>query len=199
MKQTYAPEHGPSRAEIVIEQMRHAGVFPLADTPQFTVDGQSVPAGRLQAGDTLRMSAPQGEVYYTLDGSDPQADSPTVQYTPLVDESTPVRVLIPTDSALSSDWLGRDFDDAAWIRGQNGVGYDTAGELLPLVRLDLESSMKDVSSAAYLRVPFQLDDPAQFDSLEFAVRYDDGFVAYLNGVEVAAQCAGRNHLEFTGQ
>ena len=37
---------------------------------------------------------------------------------------------------------------------------------------------------AYLRLPFTLADKSQLTSLELSMRYDDGFVAYLNGVEV---------------
>ncbi|HVR76228.1 MAG TPA: chitobiase/beta-hexosaminidase C-terminal domain-containing protein, partial [Planctomycetota bacterium] len=40
-----------------------------------------------------------------------------------------------------------------------------------------------------LRVPFEAADPSSFDSLVLRIRYDDGFVAWLNGREVARRNA----------
>jgi len=43
-----------------------------------------------------------------------------------------------------------------------------------------------------VRLEFGAEDPAAFDVLKLSVRYDDGFVAYLNGVEVARRNAPDN-------
>ena len=46
--------------------------------------------------------------------------------------------------------------------------------------------MLDVNRSMYTRTEFTIDDASpSFDSLQLNVRYDDGFIAYLNGVEVA--------------
>ena len=187
IKDTYAPEDGPSRAATVIEQMRHAGLFPLSDRPTFSVDGQAV--DDISAGDALTMTAPEGEIYYTVDGSDPWLTHPTVEFTPLVSEASPGRVWVPQDGSLGRDWLGVGFDDANWVSGENGIGFDTTDELTPLIRLNIQEQAHNVNSTAYLRFPFQVDNPDRFESLEFSMRYDDGFVAYLNGVEVARRNA----------
>ena len=39
--------------------------------------------------------------------------------------------------------------------------------------------------SAYLRLPFTLKEEVQYDTLSMRVEYDDGFIAYLNGVEIA--------------
>ena len=44
--------------------------------------------------------------------------------------------------------------------------------------------MYGINSSVYWRVPFSVTNPADIASLRFRARYDDGFVAYLNGVEV---------------
>src|SRR5664279_2287823 len=44
--------------------------------------------------------------------------------------------------------------------------------------------MLNVNASAYLRVPFTVSNPAVFNLLTLSLRYDDGFVAYLNGTEV---------------
>lgn len=58
-----------------------------------------------------------------------------------------------------------------------------------LVQTDLQSRMLNVNSTAYVRVPFTVTDPTAFDSLTLNMRYNDGFVAYINGVEVARKNA----------
>ncbi|MCL4176448.1 MAG: lamin tail domain-containing protein [Verrucomicrobia bacterium] len=57
------------------------------------------------------------------------------------------------------------------------------------VGTDLADAMLGVNASAYVRVPFQIDDKATFNTLTLRVRYDDGFVAYLNGTEVTRRNA----------
>ncbi|MBI1840988.1 MAG: lamin tail domain-containing protein [Verrucomicrobia bacterium] len=56
-----------------------------------------------------------------------------------------------------------------------------------LVRTDVQSAMKGFGASALVRVPFLviLDNLPTFESLTLRMKYDDGFVAYLNGVKVA--------------
>ena len=58
-----------------------------------------------------------------------------------------------------------------------------------LVNTDIGAPMRNVNSSVYLRVPFNLADPAAIDSLSFSMGYNDGFIAYLNGTEVARRNA----------
>ncbi len=53
------------------------------------------------------------------------------------------------------------------------------------IRTDVEGAMHGVNASLYLRIPFEAADPAAFGVLKLRARYDDGFVAYLNGREVA--------------
>ena len=43
--------------------------------------------------------------------------------------------------------------------------------------------MSGVNTSAYVRIPFNVDagDIAKFNYLTLQMRYDDGFVAFLNG------------------
>ena len=54
-----------------------------------------------------------------------------------------------------------------------------------LIGTNVFSQMSGVNSTFYTRIPFTVDTPADFDKLKLRVKYDDAFVAYLNGVEVA--------------
>jgi hypothetical protein len=46
--------------------------------------------------------------------------------------------------------------------------------------------MRHANSSAYIRLPFILTDAGQVDRLTLRMRYDDGFVAFLNGIEITA-------------
>ena len=80
----------------------------------------------------------------------------------------------------TSAWTSLVFDDAAWLMGSTGIGYGDGDDATVL------SDMTNNYRAVYLRRKFTLTQ-AQIESpdpLLLAVDYDDGFVAYLNGVEV---------------
>jgi hypothetical protein len=50
--------------------------------------------------------------------------------------------------------------------------------------------MLNTASSAYLRIPFHLtDDPTLLDRLKLRMKFDDGFVAYLNGVPIVEENA----------
>ena len=58
-----------------------------------------------------------------------------------------------------------------------------------LIGTDVKALMAGVNPGIYLRLPFSAADPPLLDSLTLRMRYEDGFVAYLNGVEVARRNA----------
>ena len=55
----------------------------------------------------------------------------------------------------------------------------------PFVTSDIGDDVAGESSSVYVRVPFDLTAPLESGGLELRLRYEDAFVAYLNGVEVA--------------
>ena len=64
--------------------------------------------------------------------------------------------------------------------------------------MDLESLMFRKAPSALMRYPFEVQDTSSVFSLLLRTKYDDGYVAYLNGVEVARECAGPDDLELQG-
>ena len=58
-----------------------------------------------------------------------------------------------------------------------------------LIGTNIETAMYKANPSAYLRFPFTLADLSAYNSLALKMKYDDGFVAYLNGVEVARRNA----------
>src|SRR5437867_4642025 len=45
--------------------------------------------------------------------------------TKLVSNGSAVRIFVPHDGSLGDTWRSPSFNDASWIRGTNGVGYET--------------------------------------------------------------------------
>ncbi len=99
---------------------------------------------------------------------------------------------IAGSSAPSASWNTVGFDDSGWTSGQTGVGYDLGSTYGSMIGLDLESSMfinsrpPTIRSTAFIRVDFTVDDASDFNQLALRMKYDDGFVAYINGTQVAS-------------
>ncbi len=100
-----------------------------------------------------------------------------------------LKFLIPEDGGLGNSWRSPTFGDGDWSQGEGGVGYQV-GPGVPvdysgLIDSDISSAMHGQNASAYIRKKFVLSDPTAYTSLTLEVRYDDGFAAYLNGVEIA--------------
>ena len=58
-----------------------------------------------------------------------------------------------------------------------------------LIGTNLQTAMYNANATAYVRVPFGIGDLSDLASLVLRMKYDDGFVAYLNGTEVVRRNA----------
>jgi len=81
----------------------------------------------------------------------------------------------PATAAPPSGWNSTEFNDSAWSTGPGGIGYGD---------LDDETVISMVNSL-YLRINFQVDDTAIIKKVLLDIDYDDAFVAYMNGSEIA--------------
>ena len=69
---------------------------------------------------------------------------------------------------------------------------------LPLVNLNLQSAMYGQATTADVRVPFTVaGNPSAYSQLTLDIQYSDGFVAYLNGTQVAAVNAAAAPTTYT--
>jgi len=85
-------------------------------------------------------------------------------------------------------WPVNGFDTTGWTYWNGspaGVGFDTGDDSYrPFIGVDVVA-MDNVNSSCYIAYPFTFSgDPADFTSLSLNLRYDDGFIAYLNGQEI---------------
>ncbi len=101
-----------------------------------------------------------------------------------------VRALVPTNDLLGGTWTGgsEPFDDSGWLRGAGPVGFEQGSEKLKIA-LDLESVMHAKNGSAYLRYPFQVGQPEDLQTLSLQLDFDDGYVLFLNGHEIARRNA----------
>ncbi|HEV8421101.1 MAG TPA: DUF1800 family protein, partial [Actinomycetota bacterium] len=88
-------------------------------------------------------------------------------------------------AAPPANWRMPDYNDSLWPTGPAGFGY---GDLDDVTVLD---DMLGNYTTVYIRHKFTLtaEDIAAIDNLVFSINYDDGFVAYLNGTEIARRNA----------
>ena len=96
-------------------------------------------------------------------------------------------VFIPSDGALGNTWHFDSFTPGAgWIFGTGqGVGYDTGQDFDQYITTDVETEMRTHETSAFIRFPFTMANASAATALSLSFRYDDGFVAYLNGEEIA--------------
>lgn len=182
----------PNRRDVFLDACAREGMYTF-DGPIFAVDRSFRYGGYASQGDLLQMISTQagGEVFYTLDGSDPSAletavEQPVIN---LVGRDTPKRVLVPSGPP-TEDWRGfRGVDETGWLISEGlpgGVGYERNAGYEDYITTNVERLMYGVNGSCYVRIPFTFSgDRDTIEQLTLSMRYDDGFVAYLNGTEVA--------------
>ncbi|MEC9092440.1 MAG: CotH kinase family protein, partial [Planctomycetota bacterium] len=106
----------------------------------------------------------------------------------LVSSDSPGKAWVPLDAKLNDDWISPEFDDQNWIPGRNGAGFETSRGYQEFISesFDFKEQLYRKSSSVYLRFPFQVKDlkKAKAQNLFLKMKYDDGFVAYLNGTKI---------------
>ncbi len=85
------------------------------------------------------------------------------------------------------------YGDGSWRSAATGIGYDTAGSLTPWIGVspsgDCLGAFRYTNTSLCFRRTFVVSSPGQFLSFKLRMKYEDGFVAYINGAEVArANC-----------
>ncbi|NBV57303.1 MAG: lamin tail domain-containing protein, partial [Bacteroidetes bacterium] len=93
----------------------------------------------------------------------------------IVNQGDNFKYLVPTNE-LNSEWKSLSFNDGTWSEGPSGFGYDDG---------DDATLIPQGSTSLYIRKKFTVDNLSDMASLILDIDYDDGFVAYINGVEIA--------------
>ena len=99
------------------------------------------------------------------------------------------RLLIPSDDSLGLTWTAGGFNDSGWTNGTGGIGYERSGNDYQAL---IQHSVPNGTIGIYTRWSFVLTNATSFSDLLLRMKYDDGFVAYLNGVPLAGRNAPAN-------
>jgi len=87
------------------------------------------------------------------------------------------------------------FDDSAargWQSGPGPFGFGTTTPAAPTFGTNTQTQMRNLTTTLYLRKTFTVSasDAAKTDPLQLITSYNDGFIVYVNGVELARRWAG---------
>ena len=82
--------------------------------------------------------------------------------------------LVPT-SQPSSNWNQLGFNSSSWNTGNSGFGYGDGDD----------ATIVSSTMSIYIRKIFTITNASDIESIILDLDYDDGFVAYLNGQEIA--------------
>jgi hypothetical protein len=179
----------PQRPTVFLNACIAEGVYTFAG-PTLLVNGKSQYGGYAQVGDMLTMTTAQSgaAIYYTLDGIDPADRLAAGNYgqVKLVMKEGTKRILVPT-GPVDVAWRGaRPFTDSTWLMGTGGVGFGRTGSFPTQISTNVAAAMDGHNATCLVRIPFDFSGaPQDVNSLVLRIQYDDGFVAYLNGVEIA--------------
>ena len=103
-------------------------------------------------------------------------DRTTINYPrTLINQGNEFKYLIPT-SEPNSNWNSLSFDDSSWSSGLSGFGFADG---------DDATIIPNGTQSIYLRKTFTINNLASISTLILDMDYDDAFVAYINGNEVA--------------
>lgn len=88
-------------------------------------------------------------------------------------------------SAPPTNWNQTTFTTTNWLSGQGGIGYDDNDDNTIIAN----------TVSLYMRLEFNIVDTADITAAILHADYDDAFVAYLNGYEIARANIGTPGIE----
>ncbi|MBN2349049.1 MAG: CotH kinase family protein [Bacteroidales bacterium] len=107
--------------------------------------------------------------------------TPQLIWQTIVDMGDHWNYLVP-DNVTPGNWKNSGFDDSAWPSGPSGFGYGDE---------DDSTIVPDGTMSVYQRYVFTVGDKSDISDAILHMDYDDGFVAYLNGVELVRANIGQ--------
>jgi hypothetical protein len=105
-------------------------------------------------------------------------------YETIVYDTSSWRYIVPTAST-SMNWIQPSFNASAWSFGNGGFGFADG---------DDNTTIPTSSISVFVRKEFSISDLSVIKKVILNMDYDDAFVAYVNGIEIA-----RNGITSTGQ
>lgn len=91
---------------------------------------------------------------------------------PVIDSDVFSYTMSTTNPDVS--WKNVGFDDGSWQSGPGGFGYGDGDD----------ATVVPNDGTLYLRIAFDVETPEDWAEMGWAMDYDDGYIAYLNGEEI---------------
>lgn len=124
-------------------------------------------------------------IFYLFTGFSAAVFTQTANHWEAVISASDFWSYFPGYSQPPSGWNLPGFDDSSWPSGQGGIGYGDGDDATVVANVP----------SLYLRLNFILYDTSAISVFNLFVDFDDGFVAYLNGNEVARANIGSPGIE----
>lgn len=195
------------RLTYLIAEYKRRGWYPSVDAPS-ALDGAGAPVADGQTvgaeGMLYLTGSGAGTVYYTTDGRDPRGadgapSAAAVEYS----GASPVPVYVPViakgdvwkyfDEGYrpASNWAAPDCADTAWKSGASRLGFGGGSFATTLGRYVGGGSSGTQVVTYYFRRKFTMPaGAASMTALKASLDCDDGYIAYINGVEVGRDQVG---------
>ena len=177
----------PRRTPISISQFRAAGLYPEIDPPVFSQHG-----GKVSAGSGLLITNDTGDIYYTVDGSDPRLAGGGIHPNSikingaksdqtLIEAGAPGWSYLDDGSDQGTSWREPAYDDSLWGIGDAPLGFGSVNNHPfggPWINPDRNTTV-------YFRKEFEITNANLITEAAARVMSDGGAIVYLNGVEIA--------------
>ncbi|MCI0512889.1 CotH kinase family protein [candidate division KSB1 bacterium] len=121
------------------------------------------------------------KAFLILFASDKNRTDVIIHLETIIDWGDPWRYFVGTRAA-PANWHALGFDDTQWRVGASGFGYGDYDDSTNVTPAD---PFQAPPISVCIRKKFDLENSDQVLGLLLHVDYDDGFVAWLNGVEIA--------------
>ncbi len=97
-----------------------------------------------------------------------------VYWETLIEQGDEWKYILP-DADTPPEWIEANFNDSAWNTGKSGFGYGDNDDSTRLPQV----------LSVFIRKQFTVEDPSAVPGCVLHMDYDDAFVAYINGKEIA--------------
>ena len=108
-----------------------------------------------------------------------------IYMTPLIKWGDEFAYSIGSD-AIKKDWYSVGYDDSKWKRGKSGFGYGNS---------NVATQVPSGTMSVFVRKKFKISNLNAIEQLILDLDYDDGFVVYINGREVARENLGTEGVD----
>lgn len=92
-----------------------------------------------------------------------------------MDDSVAIKYKLGSEE-IAEKWNELDFNDSNWTDGFGSIGWGDG---------DDSTTLSQRAPSLFVRFPFNVEDTSAINDVQLDIEFDDGFIAYINGFEIA--------------